>query len=181
MIILVQSCTTLPSKLFSIINGAGTTSTYQLYTNTFTPTTNMTTVTFAFQGDDCPGTWQLDDVSLKQTAGTELMQDGGFESGALAPAWVPSCTQQCTGHTTTSSGQCPGGGPGSITTGSAHGGTYYYSDRCDPEPLFDYLSQTIAVTPNQLCTLKYYLALIPNGSYNHNNFHVIISWTRTNS
>ncbi|CAF2936029.1 unnamed protein product [Rotaria sp. Silwood2] len=166
------SCSSLPTSIFSIINGAGTSTTYQLYTNTFTPTSNVTTITFAFQVDDNPGIWDFDDVSLKQSSGIELMQNGDFESGSISPSWIPSCTAQCTGI----SGQGSGGGPGSISTVYPHGGTYNYRDRCNPEPKFDYLSQTISpIVPNQLCTLKYYLALTYVSGKTHNNFYVIIS------
>ncbi len=78
-------------------------------------------------------------MSLKQTAGVELMQNGGFESGAMAPAWAPPCTAQCTGI----SSQGTDGGPGTISTMSPHNLTYHYRDRCNPESNFDYLSQTI--------------------------------------
>ncbi|CAF3385774.1 unnamed protein product [Rotaria socialis] len=170
--LILAACLSIPTSIFSIIHGAGTTTTYQLYTNTFTPTSNVTTVTFAFQVDDDPGIWDLDDVSLKQTLGIELMLNGGFESGSLSPTWNTSCTVQCTGI----SSQGSGGGPGGISTVYLHTGTYNYRDRCNPEPKFDYLSQTITtVIPNQLCTLKYYLALYVSNNKVNNNFYVIIS------
>ncbi|CAF3594945.1 unnamed protein product [Rotaria socialis] len=170
--LMLAACLSIPTSIFSIIHGAGTTTTYQLYTNTFTPTSNVTTVTFAFQVDDDPGIWDLDDVSLKQTLGIELMLNGGIESGSLSPTWNTSCTFQCTGI----SSQGSGGGPGGISTVYLHTGTYNYRDRCNPEPKFDYLSQTITtVIPNQLCTLKYYLALYVSNNKVNNNFYVIIS------
>ena len=170
---LAYSCTTLPASIFSIINGVGTTTTYQLYTNTFKANKTVITVTFAFKVDDFPGLWSMDDVSFKQTAGIELIQNGGFESGTLAPSWIHSCTAQCTGI----SSQGSGGGPGYISNnGSAHSGTHYYIDRCNPEPKFDYLSQTItSVIVNQSCTLTYYLSLHASPQKTHNSFYVMIS------
>lgn len=109
----------------------------------------------------------MDDVSLTQTPGIELIQDGGFESRSFSPQWTSSCTSGCTGVN--------GGGPGSISTVHPYNGTHHNRDRCNPVPKFDYLSQTvIGVVPNQLCTLSYQLALNYTTNTN-NNFYVLIS------
>ena len=140
-----------------------------MVTNSFTPTSNVTTITFAFQADNTSGTWDLDSVSLKQSSGVELMQNGGFESGSLLPHWISSCTTLCTGVN--------GGGPGSISSMYPQSGTYHYRDRCNPVPNFDYLSQTIiGVVPNQLCTLQYYLALNYTVTNISNNFYVLVTY-----
>lgn len=147
-------------------NGFRISPTYTSVSNWFNPTSNMTTITFAFQTDNNNGTWYLDDVSLKQSSGVELVINGGFESSLISP-WTISCTSHCTGIS--------GGGVNTVSSTYPHTGTYHYIDRCNPVPKFNYLSQTISgLVINDQCTLQYYLAFtcITNTS---NNFYVYIS------
>ncbi len=63
---------------------------YTEYQYTHTATQNQTYITLQFRQD--PAYWAIDDVSFKSSAGTQLITNGGFESGNLT-GWTLIGTQ----------------------------------------------------------------------------------------
>ncbi|CAF1243827.1 unnamed protein product [Rotaria magnacalcarata] len=104
------------STLFSATSASS--SSYQCEAFAWTsPTTGTVTLSFFLRHD--PTTWFLDDVSVYYGA-VQMLSNGGFESGSMAP-WVRSlpngpCTGWSSAVSTTVYGVLP------------HSGNYYYID-----------------------------------------------------
>ncbi len=104
---------------------------------------NVTTLTLIFSFRSDPNYWYLDDVSVKNSSGQQLLSNGNFEQGTFAN-WV-----YCNPNNATASG--------SINSSVVCHGSYCYAD--GSIGAFDYLSQTFNVGPNQVYTVQFWLAL----------------------
>ena len=113
----------MPDTLLSIPSSgvAGSTSgqSYTDYTYSYTATLAQTYITFEFRQD--PAYWGLDDISVKNSGGTNLVGNGGFETGDLTD-WTLIGTQGLD-----AAGEVSSGSPGTSTENS-HSGSYFFSD-----------------------------------------------------
>jgi hypothetical protein len=113
------------------------------YTFNYTaPNVSTATIFFAFRND--PAYWYLDDVSVTNGSGQQLLLNGGFEQGSLVD-WV-YCNPNNAGY------------PGTITSSTSHSGSYCYADGSVGAP--DYLSQTFNVQPNHVYTVSFWLEAV---------------------
>ncbi len=103
------------------------------------PNVNTATLAFAFRND--PNYWYLDDVSVTNSSGGQLLSNGGFESGSLPP-WV-YCNPLNSGTLS------------SVLTGTVHTGSYAY--KAGAVGASDYVSQTFNVQPNYIYTVTFWL------------------------
>jgi hypothetical protein len=133
----VSSSSTLLS--ISSVNNTG----YTCYAYEWTaPNTGMVTLAFQFRND--PVTWYLDDVSVYD-GGTEMLVNGGFESGSLSP-WA----------VTFPNGPCVGGSPpGQLCNTTSHTGSYDYCDGCNT--VADQVSQSFMATAGQVYVISFWL------------------------
>lgn len=116
------------------------------YTFNYTaPNVTAAKLTFSFRND--PGYWYLDDVSVTNSSGGQLLSNGDFEQGTLVN-WV-----YCNPSNATFSG--------AITGAVSNTGWYSYEDGSVGAP--DYLSQTFSVRPNNKYTVSFWLG---TNSYN---------------
>ena len=87
----------------------------------------------------------MDDVSVSDGT-TELLLNGGFESGSFSPGWTKST---------------PNGGCNAFTTGAAidtsscHTGSYCFSDGCGGRT--DQISQSFSVTAGHVYYISFWL------------------------
>jgi hypothetical protein len=110
------------------------------YTFNYTaPNVNAATITFSFRND--PDYWYLDDVSVTNSSGQQLLLNGGFEQGSLVN-WL-YCNPNNASHA------------GTVTSAISYDGWYCYRDGSVGAP--DYLSQTFNVQPNQVYTVNFIL------------------------
>jgi hypothetical protein len=105
------------------------------------PNVTSATLTFSLRND--PLDWYLDDVSVTNSSGQQLLLNRGFELGTLAD-WT-----YCNPNNATWSG---------FVSGSAnpHSGSYCYADGSVGAP--DYLSQTFNVQPYSIYSVKFWLS-----------------------
>ncbi len=79
------------------------------------PTTGLVTLAFQFRND--PGNWYLDDVSVYD-GGTQMLSNGGFETGSLSP-WVRTTPHgNCAGLAANVTNTTPNTGNYSLIDGS---------------------------------------------------------------
>ncbi|UJR38792.1 hypothetical protein I4U23_031457 [Adineta vaga] len=103
-------------------------------------------LTFALRND--PDFWYLDDVSVTNSSGNQLLSNGNFEQGILGN-WI-YCNPNSANYS------------GAITSNYPRTGSYSYEDGSVGSS--DYLSQTFAVTPNSKYSIKFWLSSGSNSS-----------------
>ncbi|CAF1236380.1 unnamed protein product [Adineta steineri] len=134
------------SNLLSATSGG---SSYTCYAYAWTPlTTGTVTLTFSLQHN--PAYWFLDDVSV-YNGGTEMLSNGGFESGSFAPGWIKAAPTGCGSGTT-----------GYISSTYHRTGSYGYADGCNSHT--DQLSQSFVVTAGQSYVVSFWLKSGGTGS-----------------
>jgi hypothetical protein len=114
------------------------------------PNVDAATITFSFRND--PDYWYLDDVSVTNSSGEELLLNDGFEQGSLVD-WV-----YCNPNNAVFSGI--------VNSVLLHSGSYSYQDGSQGAP--DYLSQTFNVQPNNVYTVSFWL--------NANGASMVFAW-----
>jgi fibronectin-binding autotransporter adhesin len=119
---------------------------YTLYTYSYQARLAQTFLTFEFRQD--PAYWSLDDVSITNSANTQLLTNGGFENGSYGPQDTPNAW--------TLIGQAGLDAGGSVSGGCAHSGVYCYSDGAVGG--VDGLYQSFASTVGATYTLSFWLA-----------------------
>jgi fibronectin-binding autotransporter adhesin len=119
---------------------------YTLYTYSFQASLAQTFLTFEFRQD--PAWWSLDDVSVTNSANTQLIANGGFENGSYG--------NQATPNDWTLIGQAGLYAGGQVSSGCAHSGNYCYSDGAVGG--VDGLYQSFATTVGATYTLSFWLA-----------------------
>jgi hypothetical protein len=102
---------------------------------------NVSSATLTFALEDDPALWYLDDVSVTNSSGAQLIMNGGFETGNLA-GWT-----YCNPSNATFSGI--------VTLSTPHSGVYSYQDGSTGTS--DYLSQTFPVVPNNIYSITFWL------------------------
>ncbi|CAF1252983.1 unnamed protein product [Adineta ricciae] len=126
--------------LFSITNPSSSNyPSYNNYTYTWVATETSATLSFFFRHD--PGRWMLDDVSVSHGS-TELINDGGFETGNLN-AW--NYSGSCSYHK----------GQAYKDPSYAKSGSYYYYDRC--RSYGDTISQTFYTMIGETYIISFWL------------------------
>lgn len=120
---------------------------YSHYTYTYTATLEQTYLTFQFRQD--PAYWGLDDISVKNSAGTEQLANGGFETGTFS-GWT---TIGATGNT--AAGVVRAGTPGADPT-HTHSGSYTYYDGVVGG--VDGIFQSFKTTVGETYTVSFWLA-----------------------
>lgn len=111
------------------------------------PTTGLVTLAFQLRHD--PNYWFLDDVSVYGGV-TQMILNGGFESGSLSP-WVR----------TTPFGSC-NGSPGQVTSSSPRTGSESVSDGSNG--CADQISQQFTATAGQIYIVSFWLQSGSSGS-----------------
>ncbi|CAF4229120.1 unnamed protein product, partial [Adineta steineri] len=106
------------------------------------PAPNISSATIVFALRDDPGEWFLDDVSIMDQSGNELLSNGGFETGDTTD-WI-----YCNPNN--------GAASGSVGAGSSYDGAYCYIDGV--VGVSDYLSQTFTVTPYDNYLITFWLS-----------------------
>src|SRR6202050_3952341 len=119
---------------------------YTLYTYSFQAQLAQTFLTFEFRQD--PAYWSLDDVSVTNSASTQLIVNGGFEGGSYGGQDTP--------NSWTLIGQAGLEAGGSVSTGCAHSGSYCYSDGAVGG--VDGLYQSFSTTIGSTYALSFWLA-----------------------
>jgi hypothetical protein len=99
---------------------------------------------FALRND--PSFWYLDDVSITNSSGDQLIVNGDFETGSLT-GWT-----YCNPSSVTYSG--------TVTSSVSYSGWYSYKD--GSVGASDYLSQTFAVVPNNIYSVTFWLHATSN-------------------
>jgi len=111
------------------------------------PTTGLVTLAFQFRND--PGNWYLDDVSVYDR-GTQMISNGGFETGSLSP-WVR----------TTPHGNCAGLAA-SVTNTTPNTGNYSLIDGSNG--CADQVSQQFTATAGQIYVVSFWAKSVGTGS-----------------
>jgi hypothetical protein len=112
-----------------------------MYSYTYTaPNIDSAKLTFALRND--PVYWYLDDVSVTNSSGDELLLNGGFELGNLL-GWT-----YCNPNSAADAGV--------VSSSNPHTGSYSYMDGSINAS--DYLSQTFAVVPNNNYLITFWLS-----------------------
>jgi hypothetical protein len=106
------------------------------------PNVNSATLMFALRND--PSYWYLDDVSVTNSSGDQLIVNGGFETGSLT-GWT---------HCNPSNASFPG----TVTSSVSYSGSYSYQD--GSMGASDHLSQTFAVVPNNIYSVTFWLGAV---------------------
>ncbi|CAF4271478.1 unnamed protein product, partial [Adineta steineri] len=119
------------------------------YAYAWTPlTTGIVTLTFSLQHN--PAYWFLDDVSV-YNGGTQMLTNGGFESGSFSPGWTKAAPTGCGSGTT-----------GYVSSTYHRTGSYGYADGCNSHT--DQLSQSFVVTAGQPYIISFWLKSGGTGS-----------------
>lgn len=116
---------------------------WTLYQFNYTSPANVTSVTLMFSFRSDPAYWYVDDVSVTDSFGQELLSNGDFEQGTFG-RWV-YCNPSNASHS------------GYISYSNVSDGFYYYCD--GSVGTFDYLSQQFNVQPNKVYNVQFWLAL----------------------
>jgi fibronectin-binding autotransporter adhesin len=119
---------------------------YTLYTYSFQAQLAQTFLTFEFRQD--PAFWSLDDVSITNSASTQLIVNGGFEGGSYGG--------QATPNSWTLIGQAGLDAGGEVSGGCAHSGSFCYSDGAVGG--VDGLYQSFTTTIGATYSLSFWLA-----------------------
>ena len=127
------------STLYSTTSNANTTYTCMSY-EWVSPRTGLVTLAFQFRHD--PDYWYLDDVSV-YNGPTQLLSNGGFETGSLSP-WIR----------TTPNGICAGAAA-AVSTVSPRSGIYSLRDGSNG--CADRVSQQFLATNGQIYVVSFYL------------------------
>ncbi len=136
------------SSIYSALSGSNS------YTCRYVAWTASTTgsVTLVFQFENDPDEWHMDDVSVSNGT-TEMLLNGGFESGSLSPSWTVS----------TPNGACNLFAYGAaIDTSSCRSGSYCLSDGCGGRT--DQISQSFGVTAGEIYFISFWLKQGGSGS-----------------
>ncbi|CAF3211810.1 unnamed protein product [Rotaria socialis] len=136
-----QSCTSgSPTMLLSLLNPSAFS--YTEYSYSYTPTTAQVTIMIQFEQD--PSSFSIDDVSVVNPSSPQLLSNGGFETGSLAP-WQ---------HGTVVSGN--------VASGCGHSGSYCYNDAIVGQT--DNIHQTFSTVPGNTLNVSFYLQNNSGGS-----------------
>ncbi|CAF2197069.1 unnamed protein product [Rotaria magnacalcarata] len=136
-----QSCTVgSPTMLLNLYNPGQFSYTY--YNYLYTPTTQQATIMVELEQD--PSAMYIDGVSVVDASSQQLLTNGGFETGSLAP-WQ---------HGTVS-----GGG---VSSGCGYSGTYCYSDAIVSQT--DNIHQTFSSVSGSTVNVSFYLQNNSGGS-----------------
>ncbi|CAF1146155.1 unnamed protein product [Rotaria magnacalcarata] len=136
-----QSCTVgSPTVLLNLYNPGAFPYTY--YNYLYTPTTQQATIMVELEND--PSWLSIDDVSVVDASSQQLLRNGGFETGSLAP-WK---------HGNVS--------VGSVLSGYGYSGTYCYTDSIVGET--DNIHQTFSTVPGSTVNVSFYLQNQSGGS-----------------
>ncbi|CAF4353630.1 unnamed protein product, partial [Rotaria magnacalcarata] len=129
-----QSCTAgSPTMLLNLYNPGSFSYTY--YSYSYTPTTKQATIMIELQQD--PSSIYIDAVSVLNSSSQQLLTNGDFETGSLAP-WQ---------HGTVSSG--------GVSSGCGYSGSYCYRDAIVGQT--DNIHQTFATVPGSAVIVSFYL------------------------
>ncbi|UJR11663.1 hypothetical protein I4U23_015844 [Adineta vaga] len=159
--------TQAPTQLWSVSSRSGLISSYANFKFSWTALTTRN-ATIAFQMQNKPGYWYVDDVSVI-AGGTEKLVNGGFETGSLPP-WIR----------TTPNGAC-GGTAGSVTSSLGNGGagggtpktgTYYVGD--GSETCYDQVQQSFGVTMGIVYNISFWIKSANYGSSGPEYIAVVI-------
>ena len=127
-----------------------TTNSYACQAYSWTAATTET-VALQFQFQHHPGRWYLDDVSIFH-GGTQLLSNGGFESGTLSP-W----------YRTAPNGNGCGGQQGAVSnSGGARTGSWFLWDGA--MNCFDQIQQNFSVVAGETYVISYWLRSTATGS-----------------
>jgi hypothetical protein len=138
-------------RILTLSSAAASTS-YTLYTYSFTANRTAVNLAFAMKGDHV-GTyiWQLDNVSVNHTnASTDVLINGGFEMGNLT-GWTQFCN---------TASNCIAGYYSHVVTNSCYSGTYCIYDGCKN---YDYLEQVFPTVIGDYYLISYYLRIFTTG------------------
>ena len=122
-----------------------------LWQSPFTKTVNLT-----FQLQNRPYYWLVDDISVHD-GGREMLGNGDFETGSLAP-WIR----------TDPYGPC-NGSAGRADRSNPRQGSYHLLDGSDNCP--DLVSQSLSVTIGQLYTISFWLKVVGTGP----DIHILVT------
>ncbi|CAF1109271.1 unnamed protein product [Didymodactylos carnosus] len=125
---------------------------YTYYSYTYLAGIDQTSATLIIALRNVPQWWYLDDVSVVQSTnngrGVELLSDGGFESGSLAPSWK-TCTDGSDDFV------------GFIERENPRTGKCSFYDFATRH--FDYISQTFETVPRELYNISMWLSASRSG------------------
>jgi hypothetical protein len=103
------------------------------------------TVSLVFQLRNDPAKWYIDDVSVLNTT-TEMLINGGFETGSFTPGWTKSMPN----------GMCGGGSTSAqVNSSSCRTGTYCLNDGC--LGVTDQISQSFVVITGHSYFVSFWL------------------------
>jgi hypothetical protein len=130
-------------------NGTPIPHAYQQYTASFVATSSISNISFAFRHD--PDFLGIDDVSVTTGGGSNLLVNGGFESGPLDES-VPSGWTYLNEFEATFSGVVA---DNSTSPPGPHGGAYYYYD--GSVQAYDVITQQIPTTIGGTYNISFWL------------------------
>ncbi|CAF1246484.1 unnamed protein product [Adineta steineri] len=116
---------------------------YSLYQYNFTAIYSSALITISIQR--LSWYWDFDDFSLINSNESELLLNGGFETGDTA-YWI-----YCNPHNSGYAGYIMTGAQG----GRNHSGIYYWQDAATPNP--DFLAQNVSLTIGENYTFSFWL------------------------
>ncbi|CAF0745296.1 unnamed protein product [Adineta ricciae] len=146
-----STCSTTVSggSILANFSGQSRSSNYENYTFSFQAPSSTTKILFSFSAHHNKG-WYLDDVSVRNANGDELILNGNFSTSNLTN-WTELCSMNCSGPATrNTSGVTNSCGSGSSTP-------CYYGE-CDP-PTYIFLLQSVSTLSGHVYTLRFLLAV----------------------